>query len=45
MARRHQISAMIGDTDPAGRQGRVRRIALMRAFGGLLGGLLLLSAP
>jgi hypothetical protein len=44
MARRHQISAMIGDTDEAA--GRAAfGAALMRAFGGLLGGLLLLSTP
>jgi hypothetical protein len=44
MARRHQISAMIGDTDPAAGKAAVGA-ALMRAFGGLLGGLLLLSTP
>ncbi len=40
MARRHQISAM----DPAARKAAAGT-ALMLAFGGLLGGLLLLSAP
>jgi hypothetical protein len=48
MARRHQISAMIGDTDQQADQA-ASGAALMRAFGGLraglLGGLLLLSAP
>jgi hypothetical protein len=43
MARRHQISAMIGDTDPAA--GKAAGAAFMRAVGGLLGGLLLLSPP
>jgi hypothetical protein len=44
MARRHQISAMIGDTDPVAGKATAGA-ALMRAFGGLLGGLLLLSTP
>jgi hypothetical protein len=44
MARRHQISAMIGDRDPAAGKAPAGA-AFMRAVGGLLGGLLLLSPP
>jgi hypothetical protein len=44
MARRHQISAKIGDMDPAADK-VASGAALMWAARGLLGGLLLLSAP
>jgi hypothetical protein len=44
MARRHQISAMIGDTDPQAAQAASGAV-LLRAFGGVIAGLLLLSAP
>jgi hypothetical protein len=49
MARRHQISAMIGDMDPGAGKAAAGAALMLAvdglAFGGLLGGLLLLSTP
>jgi len=45
MARRHQISAKIGDKDPAADKVASGAALMCRATRGLLGGLLLLSAP
>jgi hypothetical protein len=45
MARRHQISAKIGDKDPTADKVASGAALMRRAASGLLGGLLLLRAP